>query len=118
MPALRLQRIRPQAAAMNGRWVCAADGTPLGAFDIYCPTCRDDTIAVEGTQQHPDPILPGQYRKICAYFITCGVVNRAERMRDLSKVAGRPIGDYWELSAAEAADAITALKERATRGTF
>jgi hypothetical protein len=111
MPALRLRRIRPQAAAMNGRWVCAADGTPLGAFDIYCPTCRDDTIAVEGTQQHPDPIRPGQYRAICAIFTSCGVVNRAERMRRLSKLTGRRITDYSELTSAEAAEVKTALKE-------
>jgi 23S rRNA G2445 N2-methylase RlmL len=100
------------------RWVCAHDSTPLGAFDIYCPTCGDDTIAIEGAQRHPDPIRPGQYRAICAYFTTCGIVNRAERMRDLSKLAGHAVSDYWELSAAEATAAMEALKERATHGTF
>ena len=94
-------------------WVCVKDGTPVAGdrYDMYCPTCGDKTIAVEAAEPRPDPIRPGQYRAICSYFTSRGEVNRARRMRRLSQLTGRPIGDYWELTAEEAAMVAAELKE-------
>ena len=98
------------------RWACANCLGPVAAdrYDFWCPTCRDKTWAQRVDEPLPDPIRPGQYRRICSYFTSRGVVNRAERMRRLSSLAMRDIGDYWELTAAEGAFAAAWLQDWAT----
>jgi hypothetical protein len=98
-------------ATATAAWVCPADGTPVAAelFDMWCSACETDVLAVEAAR--PAPIGWGHYKAICRYFTSRGVVNRAERMRRLSELAGRPVGDYWELAAAEAPGVVAALRE-------
>jgi hypothetical protein len=103
-------------------WECPRCHTPVdGArFDPWCETCQDKTLAVEVTEtpeRRPDALTRGQYNEICRAFTGMGIVNRTERMKYLTMYAGRPVGDYWELSATEAAAAAAALKERARART-
>jgi hypothetical protein len=90
---------------MTVTWVCATCGTAVvgDAYDPWCETCGDDVISIPATHFEPEPISRGQYIAICRHFSAYGEVNRARRMRRLTKFTGRDIGDYWDLTQAEAA---------------
>ena len=94
-------------------YVCHQCGTRLGDALPWCPTCRDDVLAVRvtGTTQ-PEPIRTEQRVAICELFKVLGVMHKATRMRDLSRYIGRQVSDYDELTAAEANAATAALRER------
>ena len=91
------------------RWVCARDQTPVTGprTDPWCPTCQAKTLAVED-----GPLTYLQYRDLCDLFTSIGELNRARRLRWISQAVRRPIGDYRDLSAADAAAALAKLKER------
>ena len=94
-------------------WVCVKCAEPVAAdrYDLWCPTCTTDTLAVEVAEPKPPRIRPGQYRAICSYFTSRGVVNRERRMRRLTQLTGRYITDYWDLTEAEATTVAATLKD-------
>ena len=94
-------------------YVCVRCGTRLGDSIPWCPTCQDNVLAerVTGTSQ-PEPIRHQQRIAICQLFKLLGVMHKATRMRDLSRYIGRDVGDYDQLTAAEADTAAKALRER------
>ena len=93
-------------------YVCHKCGTWMGAALPYCRICQDDMLAVQAATSQPEPISEPQRIAICQLFKVLGVVNRAERMRDLSRYISRPVGDYDQLTAAEADTATKALRKR------
>ena len=97
-------------------YVCHKCGTWMGDALPYCRICQDDMLAVQVATSQPEPISDGQRVTICVLFRELGVVNRAERMRDLSRYTGRDVGDYDQLTAAEAGVATAALRERNRHG--
>ena len=99
-------------------WECSRCGAPVNGrtYDTWCPHCQDKTLAAETpiseTTAEPRPWLP-QYTQICREFISLGVMNKRIRMDDLTTYIRRPVGDYRELTGAEADTALDALRKRA-----
>ena len=93
-------------------YVCHRCGNWMGDALPYCRTCEDDMLAIRAATSQPEPIRERQRITICVLFRELGVVNRAERMRDLSRYTGRQVSDYDQLTAAEADAATAALRER------
>jgi hypothetical protein len=91
-------------------WACAVCGTlRLDPESPWCHHCHDNTLSVKTEP----PITQAQYVAICRLFTSMGEVHRASRMRYLTRAAGRPISDYWELTASEADTIRAALEEEA-----
>ena len=92
---------------------CHRCRTRLGDSIPWCPTCRDDVLAIRvDTSDQPEPIRDLQRIAICVLFRELGVMHRETRMRDLSRYTGRHVSDYDQLTAAEADTAAAALRER------
>src|SRR4249919_1294711 len=84
--------------------VQCCEPAPPGAYDCPC-----GGALIEVLEPAPaDGITKDQYVAICRHFSAQGEVNRARRMNRLTAFTGRDIGDYWDLTQAEA-DAL--LKE-------
>jgi len=67
------------------------------------------------TTTQPQPITTKQRIAICVLFKALGIHRRADRMRELSRHAQRPIGAFEHLTTAEAAHIEHTLRQEWTR---
>ena len=94
----------------EGHWGCPLCGG-MGAEVLEpepfqpppAPTTSRAVTVTPVNRSQPEPgITRDQYTAICRHFSAQGEVNRARRMRRLTAATGRDIGDYWDLTEAEA----------------